>query len=146
MIVAAFVVIDGTKTIPRIFGFDAGVKDGQATLMGLYAGTRLGAALGRGTKGLANGIGNSMDYNADKLGKWNENRQEAGGIGNHLQNGMQDKMNSFKHPLQTAQNAMRSSDLAHSFAQGGFQQGQLNDLAMETGATKTNAGKALQLN
>ena len=73
MIVAAFVVIDGTKTIPRIFGFDAGVKDGQATLMGLYAGTRLGAALGRGTKGLANGIGNSMDYNADKLGKWNEN-------------------------------------------------------------------------
>ena len=145
MIVAAFVVIDGTKTIPRIFGFDAGVKDGQATLMGLYAGTRLGAALGRGTKGLANGIGNSMDYNADKLGKWNENRQEAGGIGNHLQNGMQDKMNSFKHPLQTAQNAMRSSDLAHSFAQGGFQQGQLNDLAMETGATKTNAGKALQL-
>ena len=146
MIVAAFVVIDGTKTIPRIFGFDAGVKDGQATLMGLYAGTRLGAALGRGTKGLANGIGNSMDYNADKLGKWNENRQEAGGIGNHLQNGMQDKMNSFKHPLQTAQNAMRSSDLAHSFAQGGFQQGQLNDLTMETGATKTNAGKALQLN
>lgn len=146
MIVAAFVVIDGTKTIPRIFGFDAGVKDGQATLMGLYAGTRLGAALGRGTKGLAKGIGNSMDYNADKLGKWNENRQEAGGIGNHLQNGMQDKMNSFKHPLQTAQNAMRSSDLAHSFAQGGFQQGQLNDLAMETGATKTNAGKALQLN
>ncbi len=146
MIVAAFVVIDGTKTIPRIFGFDAGVKDGQATLMGLYAGTRLGAALGRGTKGLANGIGNSMDYNADKLGKWNENRQEAGGIGNHLQNGMQDKMNSFKHPLQTAQNAMRSSDLAHSFAQGGFQQGQLNDLAMETGATKTNVGKALQLN
>lgn len=146
MIVAAFVVIDGTKTIPRIFGFDAGVKDGQATLMGLYAGTRLGAALGRGTKGLANGIGNSMDYNADKLGKWNENRQEAGGIGNQLQNGMQDKMNSFKHPLQTAQNAMRSSDLAHSFAQGGFQQGQLNDLAMETGATKTNAGKALQLN
>jgi len=146
MIVAAFVVIDGTKTIPRIFGFDAGVKDGQATLMGLYAGTRLGAALGRGTKGLANGIGNSMDYNADKLGKWNENRQEAGGIGNHMQNGMQDKMNSFKHPLQTAQNAMRSSDLAHSFAQGGFQQGQLNDLAMETGATKTNAGKALQLN
>jgi len=146
MIVAAFVVIDGTKTIPRIFGFDAGVKDGQATLMGLYAGTRLGAALGRGTKGLANGIGDSMDYNADKLGKWNENRQEAGGIGNHLQNGMQDKMNSFKHPLQTAQNAMRSSDLAHSFAQGGFQQGQLNDLAMETGATKTNAGKALQLN
>ncbi|CZR07877.1 pLS20_p028 family conjugation system transmembrane protein [Trichococcus ilyis] len=146
MIVAAFVVIDGTKTIPRIFGFDAGVKDGQATLMGLYAGTRLGAALGRGTKGLANGIGNSVDYNADKLGKWNENRQEAGGIGNHLQNGMQDKMNSFKHPLQTAQNAMRSSDLAHSFAQGGFQQGQLNDLAMETGATKTNAGKALQLN
>jgi hypothetical protein len=146
MIVAAFVVIDGTKTIPRIFGFDAGVKDGQATLMGLYAGTRLGAALGRGTKGLANGIGNSMDYNADKLGKWNENRQEAGGIGNHLQNGMQDKMNSFKHPLQTAQNAMRSSDLAHSFAQGDFQQGQLNDLAMETGATKTNAGKALQLN
>ncbi len=146
MIVAAFVVIDGTKTIPRIFGFDAGVKDGQATLMGLYAGTRLGAALGRGTKGLANGIGNSMDYNADKLGKWNENRQEAGGIGNHLQNGMQDKMNSFKHPLQTAQNAMRSSDLAHSFAQGGFQQGQLNDLVMETGATKTNAGKALQLN
>ena len=145
MIVAAFVVIDGTKTIPRIFGFDAGVKDGQATLMGLYAGTRLGAALGRGTKGLANGIGNSMDYNADKLGKWNENRQEAGGIGNHLQNGMQDKMNSFKHPLQTAQNAMRSSDLAHSFAQGGFQQGQLNDLAMETGATKTNTGKALQL-
>lgn len=146
MIVAAFVVIDGTKTIPRIFGFDAGVKDGQATLMGLYAGTRLGAALGRGTKGLANGIGNSMDYNADKLGKWNENRQEAGGIGNHLQNGMQDKMNSFKHPLQTAQNAMQSSDLAHSFAHGGFQQGQLNDLAMETGATKTNAGKALQLN
>jgi hypothetical protein len=146
MIVAAFVVIDGTKTIPRIFGFDAGVKDGQATLMGLYAGTRLGAALGRGTKGLANGIGNSVDYNADKLGKWNENRQEAGGIGNQLQNGMQDKMNSFKHPLQTAQNAMRSSDLAHSFAQGGFQQGQLNDLAMETGATKTNAGKALQLN
>lgn len=146
MIVAAFVVIDGTKTIPRIFGFDAGVKDGQATLMGLYAGTRLGAALGRGTKGLANGIGNSMDYNADKLGKWNENRQEAGGIGNHLQNGMQDKMNSFKHPLKTAQNAMQSSDLAHSFAQGGFQQGQLNDLAMETGATKTNAGKALQLN
>ena len=146
MIVAAFVVIDGTKTIPRIFGFDAGVKDGQATLMGLYAGTRLGAALGRGTKGLANGIGNSMDYNADKLGKWNENRQEAGGIGNHLQNGMQDKMNSFKHPLQTAQNAMRSSDLTHSFAQGGFQQGQLNDLAMETGATKTNADKALQLN
>jgi hypothetical protein len=146
MIVAAFVVIDGTKTIPRIFGFDAGVKDGQATLMGLYAGTRLGAALGRGTKGLANGIGNSMDYNADKLGKWNENRQEAGGIGNHLQNGMQDKMNSFKHPLQTAQNAMRSSDLAHSFAQGGFQQAQMNDLAMETGATKTNAGKALQLN
>ena len=146
MIVAAFVVIDGTKTIPRIFGFDAGVKDGQATLMGLYAGTRLGAALGRGTKGLANGIGNSMDYNADKLGKWNENRQEAGGVGNQLQNGMQDKMNSFKHPLQTAQNAMRSSDLAHSFAQGGFQQGQLNDLALETGATKTNAGKALQLN
>lgn len=146
MIVAAFVVIDGTKTIPRIFGFDAGVKDGQATLMGLYAGTRLGAAFGRGVKGVANGIGNSMDYNADKLGKWNENRQEAGGIGNHLQNGMQDKMNSFKHPLQTAQNAMRSSDLAHSFAQGGFQQGQLNDLAMETGATKTNAGKALQLN
>ena len=146
MIVAAFVVIDGTKTIPRIFGFDAGVKDGQATLMGLYAGTRLGAALGRGTKGLANGIGNSMDYNADKLGKWNENRQEAGGVGNHLQNGMQDKMNSFKHPLQTAQNAMRSSDLAHSFAQGGFQQAQMNDLAMETGATKTNAGKALQLN
>jgi hypothetical protein len=114
--------------------------------MGLYAGTRLGAAFGRGVKGVANGIGNSMDYNADKLGKWNENRQEAGGIGNHLQNGMQDKMNSFKHPLQTAQNAMRSSDLAHSFAQGGFQQGQLNDLAMETGATKTNAGKALQLN
>ena len=146
MIVAAFVVIDGTKTIPRIFGFDAGVKDGQATLMGLYAGTRLGAALGRGTKGLANGIGNSMDYNADKLGKWNENRQEAGGIGNHLQNGIQDKMNNFKHPLQSAQNAMRSSDLTHSFAQGGFQQGQLNDLAMETGATKTNAGKALQLN
>ena len=146
MIVAAFVVIDGTKTIPRIFGFDAGVKDGQATLMGLYAGTRLGAALGRGTKGLANGIGNSMDYNADKLGKWNENRQEAGGIGNHLQNGMQDKMNSFKHPLQTAQNAMRSSDLAHSFAQGGFQQAQMNDLAMATGATLTNAGKALQLN
>jgi len=146
MIVAAFVVIDGTKTIPRIFGFDAGVKDGQATLMGLYAGTRLGAALGRGTKGLANGIGNSMDYNADKLGKWNENRQEAGGVGNQLQNGLQDKMNSFKHPLQTAQNAMRSSDLAHSFAQGGFQQGQLNDLTMETGATKTNAGKALQLN
>lgn len=146
MIVAAFVVIDGTKTIPRIFGFDAGVKDGQATLMGLYAGTRLGAALGRGTKGLANGIGNSIDYNADKLGKWNENRQEAGGIGNQLQNGMQDKMNSFRHPLKTAQNAMQSSDLAHSFAQGGFQQGQLNDLAMETGATKTNAGKALQLN
>ena len=146
MIVAAFVVIDGTKTIPRIFGFDAGVKDGQATLMGLYAGTRLGAALGRGTKGLANGIGNSMDYNADKLGKWNENRQEAGGVGNQLQNGVQDKMNAFKHPVQTAQQAMRSSDLAHTFAQGGFQQGQLNDLAMETGATKTNAGKALQLN
>ncbi|WP_319466996.1 pLS20_p028 family conjugation system transmembrane protein [uncultured Trichococcus sp.] len=146
MIVAAFVVIDGTKTIPRIFGFDAGVKDGQATFMGLYAGTRLGAAFGRGVKGVANGIGNSMDYNADKLGKWNEHRQEAGGIGNHLQNGMQDKMNSFKHPLQTAQTAMRSSDLAHSFAQGGFQQGKLNDLAMETGATKTNAGKALQLN
>ena len=146
MIVAAFVVIDGTKTIPRIFGFDAGVKDGQATLMGLYAGTRLGAALGRGTKGLANGIGNSMDYNADKLGKWNENRQEAGGVGNQLKNGVQDKMNAFKHPVQTAQQAMRSSDLAHTFAQGGFQQGQLNDLAMETGATKTNAGKALQLN
>ena len=146
MIVAAFVVIDGTKTIPRIFGFDAGVKDGQATLMGLYAGTRLGAALGRGTKGLANGIGNSMDYNADKLGKWNENRQEAGGVGNQLQNGVQDKMNAFKHPVQTAQQAMRSSDLAHTFAQGGFQQRQLNDLAMETGATTTNAGKALQLN
>jgi hypothetical protein len=146
MIVAAFVVIDGTKTIPRIFGFDAGVKDGQATLMGLYAGTRLGAAFGRGAKGLANGIGNSMDYNADKLGKWNEDRQEAGGIGNHLQNGMQDKMNNFKHPLQTAQNAMRSSDLAHSFAQGGFQQAQMNDLAMATGATLTNAGKALRLN
>ena len=146
MIVAAFVVIDGTKTIPRIFGFDAGVKDGQATLMGLYAGTRFGAALGRGTKGLANGIGNSMDYNADKLGKWNENRQEAGGVGNQLQNGVQDKMNAFKHPVQTAQQAMRSSDLAHTFAQGGFQQGQLNDLAMETGATTTNAGKALQLN
>ena len=122
MIVAAFVVIDGTKTIPRIFGFDAGVKDGQATLMGLYAGTRLGAALGRGTKGLANGIGNSMDYNADKLGKWNENRQEAGGVGNQLQNGVQDKMNAFKHPVQTAQQAMRSSDLAHTFAQGGIQQ------------------------
>ena len=146
MIVAAFVVIDGTKTIPRIFGFDAGVKDGQATLMGLYAGTRFGAALGRGTKGLANGIGNSMDYNADKLGKWNENRQEAGGVGNQLQNGVQDKMNAFKHPVQTAQQAMRSSDLAHTFAQGGFQQRQLNDLAMETGATTTNAGKALQLN
>ena len=146
MIVAAFVVIDGTKTIPRIFGFDAGVKDGQATLMGLYAGTRLGAAFGRGAKGLANGIGNSMDYNADKLGKWNENRQEAGGVGNQLQNGVQDKMNAFSHPVQTAQQAMRSSDLAHAFAQGGFQQGQLNDLAMETGATTTNAGKALQLN
>ena len=146
MIVAAFVVIDGTKTIPRIFGFDAGVKDGQATLMGLYAGTRLGAALGRGTKGLANGIGNSMDYNADKLGKWNENRQEVGGVGNQLQNGVQDKMNAFSHPVQTAQQAMRSSDLAHAFAQGGFQQGQLNDLAMETGATTTNAAKALQLN
>ena len=146
MIVAAFVVIDGTKTIPRIFGFDAGVKDGQATLMGLYAGTRLGAAFGRGAKGLANGIGNSMDYNADKLGKWNENRQEAGGVGNQLQNGVQDKMNAFSHPVQTAQQAMRSSDLAHAFAQGGFQQGQLNDLAMETGATTKNAGKALQLN
>jgi len=77
MIVVAFVVIDGTKTIPRIFGFDAGVKDGQSTLMGMYAASRLGMTMGRGAKGLANGVGESLNHNADKMGKWNENRKEG---------------------------------------------------------------------
>lgn len=144
MMVVAFVVIDGTKTIPRIFGFDAGVKDGQATLMGMYAASRLGMTFGRGAKGLANGVGESLNHNADKMGKWNENRKEAGGVGNQLQNKGNEWMENLRHPVQAAQGALQSSHLAHSFAQGGFQQGLVNELAMETGATVGNSEKALQ--
>jgi len=144
MIVVAFVVIDGTKTIPRIFGFDAGVKDGQATLMGMYAASRLGMTFGRGAKGLVNGVSQSMEHNADKLGRWNENRKEAGGVGSQLQNKGADFMDNLRHPLQATQSALQSSNLAHSFAQGGFQQGLVNELAMETGATVGNSEKALQ--